>query len=84
MYSEEVHTNITKIFENNIKNIEELYDLRFNKSQTDFIVQVLLALMASRSVHFNEIAAKIDGKAETESKLRQIQRFVADYELDYY
>lgn len=84
MYSEEIHTNIIKIFENNIKNISELYNIRLNKSRTDFMGQVLLALIASRSVHFNEIADKMDGKAEPESKLRQIQRFIADYELDYH
>lgn len=84
MYSEEIQTNIHKIFEINIKNIEELYKLRLNKSRTDFMVQVVLSLVSCRNVQFGEIADKMSGSSEVESKHRQIQRFISEYELDYY
>lgn len=84
MYSEEAQTNIAKLFETSISKIEELFGLRLNKSRTDFMGQVILALIGSRSVQFAEIADKMDGMAQTESKHRQIQRFISEYELDYH
>lgn len=83
MHSEEAQTNIAKLFETSISKIEELYALRLNKSRTDFMGQVILALVASRSVQFAEMADKMGGLAQPESKHRQIQRFMSEYELDY-
>jgi hypothetical protein len=80
----EVHTaKLSKIFETNITNIGLLYDMSINKSRVDFIQKVVFAIIASRSVQYGEIADKMEGDADEDSKLRRIQRFMADYDLDY-
>ena len=66
MYSEEIQTNMHKIFGESIKKIEELHQIRLNKSRTDFIASAILALVQSRNVQFWEIADKMSGDAETE------------------
>jgi len=60
-----------------------LNQTKLNKSRADFIELVVLGLISSRSVHFGQIADKMLGEADTESKHRQIQHFVGEYSLDY-
>ena len=64
-------------------NIGQLYNKTMNKSRVDFLQSVVYALIASRSVQYVEIADKMTGDADEASKLRRIQRFMADYPLDY-
>lgn len=63
--------------------IKKLYEKSINKGRLDFINNVCNALIISRSVQYCELADKMTGEATEESKLRQIQRFMSDYELDY-
>jgi Transposase DDE domain len=80
----EVHTaKLHEIFETNISNIGILYKKSMNKSRIDFLQKVVFAIIASRSVQYGEIADKMEGDADEDSKLRRIQRFMADYDLDY-
>ena len=80
----EAHTaKLSEIFETNIRNIGELYKKSMNKSRIDFIQKFVFAIIASRSVQYGEIADKMEGDADEDSKLRRIQRFMADYPLDY-
>jgi Transposase DDE domain len=81
--SKESQTNISELFQKSLESIEKLYGLRLNKSRTDFIEVVVLGLISSRSVQFGEVADKMLGEAETESKQRRIQRFIGDYEVNY-
>jgi hypothetical protein len=80
----EVHTaKLSEIFETTLSNIGKLYDMPMNKSRKAFIQNVVFAMIASRSVQYCEIADKMEGDADEDSKLRRIQRFMADYPLDY-
>ena len=80
----EIYTaKLNKIFETNMLNIGQLYNKTMNKSRVDFLQSVVYALIASRSVQYVEIADKMTGDADEASKLRRIQRFMADYPLDY-
>jgi Transposase DDE domain len=63
--------------------IEKLYGKSINKSRLDFIHKVSNALIVSRSVEYCEIADKMVGSAKTESKIRQLQHFMGEYNLDY-
>lgn len=83
MKSKELQTNISALFGKSLESIEKLYGQRLNKSRTDFIELVVLGLISSRSVQFAEIADKMQGEADTESKQRRIQRFVSEYVVDY-
>jgi transposase len=83
MQPKELQTNISELFIKSIGSIEKIYGERLNKSRTDFIELVVLGLINSRSVQFCEIADKMLGDADTESKHRRIQRFMSEYALDY-
>ena len=83
MQFEESQANISALFQKALESIEKVYSLRLNKSRTDFIEIVVLGLVSSRSVQFGEIADKMTGEADTESKQRRIQRFIGDYEVNY-
>ena len=83
MQSNELQTKISDLFIKSIESIEKLYGQRLNKSRTDFIELVVLGLISSRSVQFGEIADKMMGDADTESKHRRIQRFIGEYDIDY-
>jgi Transposase DDE domain len=83
MQPKELQTNISVLFQKSLESIEKIHELRLNKSRTDFIELVVLGLISSRSVCFWEIADKMIGDADTESKQRRIQRFVGEYEVNY-
>jgi hypothetical protein len=81
--SKELQTNLSEIFSKSLESIGNIYGQRLNKSRTDFIELVVLGLISSRSVQFGEIADKMLGEADTESKHRRIQRFISEYDIDY-
>jgi Transposase DDE domain len=83
MQSKELQTNISELFQKSLESIEKVHGFRLNKSRTDFIELVILGLVSSRSVQFGEIADKMTGDADTESKQRRIQRFVGEYDVNY-
>ena len=63
--------------------IEKLYSKSINKSRLDFLHNVSNALILSRSVAYCELADKMGGTAKPESKIRQLQHFMGEYEMDY-
>jgi hypothetical protein len=83
MHPKELQTNISELFKKSIESIEEVHQVRLNKSRTDFMELLVLGLVSSRSVQFGEIADKMEGDADTDSKHRRIQRFIGHYEVDY-
>lgn len=76
-------TKISKIYQNGALLIEKMYNKSINKSRLDFIDNAVQGMIVSRSVQFGEIADKMVGEADEKSKVRRIQRFMSDYELDY-
>lgn len=83
MQTEIYNAKLNEIFDTNLVNIGKLYNKTMNKSRIDFLQSVVYAMIASRSVQYGEIADKMGGDADEMSKLRRIQRFMADYPLDY-
>lgn len=83
MQSEDYRTKVAEICYEASEMIEKLYKKSINKSRLDFINNVCNALIISRSVQYCELADKMTGEATEESKLRQIQRFMGEYDLDY-
>ncbi len=83
MQSEYYRTKVAEICYEASEMIEKLYKKSINKSRLDFINNVCNALIISRSVQYCELADKMTGEATEESKLRQIQRFMGEYDLDY-
>lgn len=74
---------IEKFFEEAIGKVKELYEKRLHKSRSDFICVVIMGIVMSRSVRYEEIALHMAGNSKVESKHRQIQRFMGSYDLDY-
>jgi Transposase DDE domain len=83
MQSEDYRTKVAEICYEATEMIEKLYKKSINKGRLDFINNVCNALIISRSVQYCEVADKMTGEATEESKLRQIQRFMGEYDLDY-
>jgi hypothetical protein len=83
MQSEDYRTKVSEICYQATEMIEKLYKKSINKGRLDFIHNVCNALIISRSVQYCEVADKMTGEATEESKLRQIQRFMGEYDLDY-
>jgi hypothetical protein len=53
-----------------------------NLARIKFIEVLICALCKARSVNFSKLAVQIISEAQIESKVRQIQRFFAEYALD--
>ena len=54
-----------------------------NLARKKFMTLFVEGLIRGRSVQFVEIANHMSTKVKTESNLRRIQDFIANYELDY-
>ena len=55
----------------------------WNKARMTCFVQMLLALMLTRTVNLNKLACLFMGEAAQSSSYRRIQRFFAQFKLDY-
>ncbi len=55
----------------------------WNKARMACFVNVLLALLATRTVNLSKLACVIFGEAQQASRYRQIQRFFSKFPLDY-
>jgi hypothetical protein len=58
-------------------------ELAKNAARQKFIVEVLLALLESNKVQFNELSLHINSEAKQESTERRLQDFFADFAFDY-
>jgi Transposase DDE domain len=71
-----------------MKQISELGDIlngyfQWNKARISFFSQMLLALIVSRTVNLNKIACVIPSEAEQASRYRRLQRFFAEFTIDF-
>ena len=73
-------TRITEIF----KKADEISDKKaMNLARKKFIALFIIGLIDCRDVCFKEIAASMPNRTSTDSNLRRIQDFFANYRLDY-
>lgn len=71
---------INRIFEK----VDALMPLKpINLARKKFMVLFLEGLIKGRSVQFIEVANHMSTKVKTESNLRRIQDFIANYEMNY-
>ena len=71
-----------------MKNISGLVEslngyLGWNKARIDCFVGMLLGLFAVKTVNLKEIALSMGGKAIKDSRYRRLQRFFAQFKLDF-
>lgn len=83
MHSCEYKTKLHEILESSLKKAFSLSERYVQKSHLDFMSLFILALMASKNVQYQAIAAEMEGEALEASKLRRIQHFMAEFDLDY-
>jgi hypothetical protein len=73
-------TRITEIF----KKADKISDKHaVNLSRKKFIALFIMGLIDCRDVCFKEVAASMPNQTKTDSNLRRIQDFFANYQLDY-
>lgn len=77
--TEPFYSKIKKTFNNSIS----VSKIQWNKSRQKFIFSYLCALIEAGNVMFHEAALRLNGACEQASNLRRIQRFYADFEMDY-
>lgn len=58
-------------------------NLSWNKARLDCFVRMLVALFAVRTVNLSEIAVAFSSKAEINSRYKRLQRFFAQFKIDY-
>ena len=58
-------------------------NLVWNKARLDYFVRMLIALFAVRTVNLSEIAVAFSSKAEKNSRYKRLQRFFAQFKMDY-
>lgn len=68
---------------NKIKNCLLFLQINANLARKKFIVEIILAIIASRKVQFHEISLHIESEAKVDSTERRIQAFFADFEFNY-
>lgn len=52
-------------------------------SRLEFMCLFLLGLMSAKDVQYESVASQMSGDALEDSKVRRIQRFIAEFKLDY-
>ncbi len=68
---------------NKIKNCLLFLQIKANLARKKFIVEIILAIIASRKIQFQEISLHIESEAKVDSTERRIQAFFADFEFNY-
>jgi len=58
-------------------------NLQWKKPRIDFLTIFITSLIKVKTVNLSEIAEAFDSTSKKESNYRRIQRFFADFELDY-
>ncbi|BAU13806.1 hypothetical protein LEP3755_43480 [Leptolyngbya sp. NIES-3755] len=57
--------------------------LPWHGARLTLIAEFLIALFPVKTVNLSELATGFSGKAQTASHLKQLQRFLRDYEFEY-
>ena len=55
----------------------------WNKARMSCFVNMLLALLATRTVNLSKLACVVFGDAQQSSRYRRIQRFFSKFPMDY-
>ena len=58
-------------------------NLGWNKARISCLVRMLLALLITRTVNLNKLACAFDSDAKQLSRYRRLQRFFAEFPIDY-
>ena len=61
--------------------LEQNFEQKINKARLNLISMMILALCKVKTVNYMALANVFDSYANTESSLRRIQRFMADFDL---
>ncbi len=56
---------------------------QWNKARITFFAQMLVALVVTRTVNLNKMACAIQSNAEQTSRYRRLQRFFAEFPIDF-
>lgn len=83
MHSCEYQAKLHEILENSLRTAFSLSAQYVQRSHLDFMSLFILALMSSKSVQYQAVAAEMEGAALEASKVRRIQHFMAEFDLDY-
>jgi hypothetical protein len=83
MHSSEYQTKLHEILGNSLKQCFSLSTSYVQKSHLDFMNLFIVALMSAKSVQYHNVASQMEGEALAESKVRRIQHFMAEFDLDY-
>jgi hypothetical protein len=58
--------------------------LKWHGARLSFVALFLIALVRVKTVNLSELATGFTGRAKTDSNYKRLQRFLRDFELDYY
>ena len=61
--------------------LEQNFDTKINKARLKLISMMILALCKIKTVNYHSLANVFDSSASSESSLRRVQRFMADFDL---
>lgn len=61
--------------------LEQNFDTKINKARLNLISMMILALCKIKTVNYHSLANVFDSSASSESSLRRVQRFMADFDL---
>lgn len=56
---------------------------KWNKARMTCFVKMLLALIVTRTINLNKLACSFASDAEQSSRYRRLQRFFANFKIDY-
>ena len=83
MHSTEYEAKLQEILEKQLSFCFSTSSDTISSSRLDFLSLFLIALMSAKNVQYESVASQMAGEALEESKVRRIQRFMADFEMDY-
>ncbi len=77
------HTNTSQEYKSKDLSsvLEQNFEQKINKARLNLISMMILALCKIKTVNYMALANVFDSYANTESSLRRIQRFMADFDL---
>jgi hypothetical protein len=77
------HTNTSQEYKSKDLSLvlEQNLEQKINKARLNLISMMILALCKVKTVNYVALANVFDSYANTESSLRRIQRFMADFDL---
>ena len=83
MSPNEDSANIAEFLEKAFQSVQDLYDKPIHGQRTNFLMQVIPAIICAKSVQYHAIAAEMQGDVQESSKVRRIHNFMSDYAIDY-